>query len=88
MAMHYKYSSHAEFQIKERDISKKTIHNVLQKPGQIIKGKHNRFVLQSILRSKGQDQLIRVICQNYPEDTVVITAYITTKISKYWENRL
>lgn len=44
------YSTHAEDQIKERDISKQLVNEILQKPQQVITAKKGRKIAQSIVK--------------------------------------
>lgn len=78
------FSKHAEEQIKERNLSKILISEALLKPAQIIEGKKGRKVAQKICYIKSKKYLLRIIFNEQKNSIEVITAYLTTKIEKYW----
>ena len=78
------YSRHAEEQVKEREISKQLINNILQKPQQVLAAKKGRKIAQSIVKLEGIEFLIRIIYVEKYDFYEVITVYKTTKIVKYW----
>ncbi len=43
-----------------------------------------RRVFQRIYHKKDREMLLRVICDEVDEEKVVITAYLTSQIDRYW----
>ena len=82
--MNIEYSIHAEKQIKEREMGKEIIEEILQNPQQTVKGKKNREIAQSIIELGGFKFLFRVIFIEEKSAIKVLTAYKTTNIEKYW----
>jgi len=56
----------------------------VESPGQIVSGYMGRRVFQRIYRKKDEEMLLRVICDEVDEEKVVITAYLTSQIDRYW----
>ena len=84
--MRINYSRHAEEQLKERDISKLLINNILLKPQQVLTAKKGRKIAQSTVELGGIDFLVRVIYVEKMYCYEVVTVYKTTKIKKYWRD--
>jgi len=72
----WKWTDHVVFQMKERNIQRNYVEKTLSKPDEIVESKNGRKIYQKIFNKR----LLRVIV----EDNKVITAYFTTKISKYF----
>lgn len=62
-------------QSKERDISKELIEDALKNPGSKTSGTGSRVIYQKLVSGR----LLRIVT----EGDLVITAYITDKLSKY-----
>lgn len=77
------YTTHAESQIKLRNISKKKVLETLKEPVSVGSSVSNRKVAQKIYNIKGKKTLMRVIFIEENDRIKIITAYITTKILKY-----
>ena len=84
--MRINYSRHAEEQVKERELSKQLINNILLKPQQVFAAKKGRKIAQSIVELGGIDFLVRVIYVEEVDCYEIITVYKTTKIMKYWRD--
>jgi len=83
--MKFKISRHAKEQIKRRSISLKLLKTVLDNPEQIVIEQTGKQVYQSqVDAGKGKTFLVRVIIDNNKIPPVVVTAYRTTNIKKYW----
>ncbi len=80
------YSEHAKNQLVERKISVQLIEKTLIEPQQILEGKSNRKVAHRVFKIDNQNFLLRVIFEDYGARLEVITAYLTTKIDKYWRD--
>ncbi len=82
--MKIEYLLHAENQLKERQISKKLIEKILSKPDQVVDARFNRKIAQKVMLEGKFKFLYRVIYIVSESKTVVITAYKTRNIKKYW----
>jgi hypothetical protein len=78
------YSEHAKQQLNERNISCQLIEKTLLEPQQTLKGKNDRKIAHRIFQIKGQNFLLRVIYEDFGNQLEIVTAYLTTKIDKYW----
>lgn len=83
---HFVISPHAEFEMGRRGLSDDTIRSVLSGPEQQFEVRPGRVVLQSRLAmgEAARMYLVRVVVDNDREPAEVVTAYRTSKISKYW----
>ena len=77
---------HARFEIQRRGIEEKDIVAVINQPQQVIPSKKGRIILQSKYfdKTERKEMLLRVIGKESSEGFIVITAYKTSKIEKYW----
>jgi uncharacterized protein DUF4258 len=76
-------SGHARFEMRRRRISSSAVVAAVRAPGQIVPSKKGREIYQSLIGKAGR-MLLRVVVK---EDAVayhVVTAYKTSKVSKYW----
>jgi hypothetical protein len=76
---------HAEEQIRDRNIPRHILHQVIEGPQQIVAGFSGRQIHQSEYFDPIEEKsmLMRVILENQGSDFVVITVYKTSKIAKY-----
>ncbi|MDP2970952.1 MAG: DUF4258 domain-containing protein [Deltaproteobacteria bacterium] len=81
---------HARFEIQRRGIEESDIISVINQPQQIIPSKKGRIILQSKYydRRERKEMLLRVIGKENPERFILITAYKTSKIEKYWREEM
>lgn len=85
MSKKFRYSAHALEEMARRGIPVVIADAVLQKPGQIVHERAARKAYQSIMVFEpGRTFLVRLIVDDATEPAVVVTAYRTSKISKYW----
>ena len=80
----YTISDHAVFEMGRRGLKKETIDGVLKNPGQRFDVRRGREVLQSRVQESGREFLIRVFVDIDRQPAEVVTAYLTSKIAKYW----
>lgn len=83
--MKYIFSKHALEQMQLRGINRTTVEDTLTKPDQIIE-KKGKKIYQSILSDN--NYLIRIFVNIKKKPNIVITVYKTSKISKYYENKI
>ncbi len=71
-------------ELKRRAIPVDLLERVLDNPGQIVQEQGGRKAYQSILEfPEGKIYMLRVIVDESVDPPVVVTAYRTSKISKY-----
>ena len=83
--MRYRLSEHARQEIERRRIPLDLLEAVLENPDQIVPERGVAKAYQSKYEIGGKMFLLRVIVDDTLDPAVVVTAYRTTKIEKYWE---
>jgi hypothetical protein len=83
--MVFKLSRHAREEMERRSISLPLLESVMDDPQQIVVERENLKAYQSVVdvAEKGSF-LLRVIVDDAVEPPMVVTAYKTSKINKYW----
>jgi len=83
--VNFKLSRHVKEEMQRRNIPLKKLESVLEKPGQIVPERGGQKAYQSKVDfGQGKVFLLRVIVDDSVDPAVVITAYRTSKIDKYW----
>jgi hypothetical protein len=84
--IHYALSDHARFEMQRRGISEVRVAMVLQAPDQSEELRPGRCVYQSKaqLGDTGKVFLLRIIVDVDRDPPQVVTAYLTSKVEKYW----
>lgn len=79
-------SPHAEFEMGRRGLSEDTIRQVLSSPEQRLDVRSGRVLLQSriAIGEPARMYLVRVVVDVDRQPAEVVTAYRTSKVSKYW----
>jgi hypothetical protein len=85
--MDFIFSQHALEQMKERDISRETVENIMANPDQV-NSYEDLTVFQSLENIDNTLFLIRVFVNMRKTPNVVITVYRTSKINKYYEGKI
>lgn len=86
--MRFEISRHALDESNRRGIARHILESVLNNPGQIVDSYGEKKAYQSkIVFGSGKIYLVRVIVKEYADHAVVVTAYRTSKIEKYWRTR-
>jgi len=82
----YVITPHARWELSRRGLSEDTIRAILVAPEQGFEIRPGRMVLQSIISSERPAKrfLIRVFVDIDRTPAEVVTAYRTSKITKYW----
>lgn len=80
----YLFSRHAVVEMARRGLDEATVRQVLAAPGQRETVRPGRDVVQSRLELEGKTVLVRVFVDVDQDPAVVVTAYRTSKIEKYW----
>jgi len=68
-----------------RGITREWIDNTVLNPEQVMSGYGGRKVAQSKIMIEGKEYLLRVVYQESEEKHTVVTAYLTSQISRYWK---
>lgn len=75
----------ARRKMERRGISEKWVRETISFPEQVVEGYGNRKVYQKRYKFlEKQEQLLRVICEETQTRHIVVSAYLTSKIEKYW----
>jgi hypothetical protein len=85
--MEFRLSRHAEGEMARRSIPPALVHAVMDHPEQrlIDESRMGRWIYQSRVRFEdGKMYLLRVVVAEDEQPCVIITAYRTSKIEKYW----
>jgi hypothetical protein len=85
--MDFTFSQHALDQMETRGISKETVEYILANPDQIITNEY-LTVFQQVVTTEKPIFLIRVFVNMRKSPNLVVTVYRTSKISKYYENKI
>ena len=68
-----------------RNISEKMITQTLNSPIEIVEGYGGRRVAHGKHRIAGKEYLLRVIFEEKEETCIVVSAYLTSQIRRYWK---
>jgi Domain of unknown function (DUF4258) len=85
--MHFRLSRHAEWEMSRRGIALALVQAVMDHPEQrqVDESCPDRWIYQSrLLFEDGKMYLLRVVVDENEEPPVIVTAYRTSKIEKYW----
>jgi len=82
--MEYRLTSHAERELPQRQIPLDLVASVLDNPQQIVPEREDCKAYQSIVDFEGKAYLLRVIVKDNVDPAIVVTAYRTSRIRKYW----
>lgn len=83
--MRFRYSQHAEDEMKRRGIPRELADGVLRQAQQVVPGHSSRKAYQSkVMFEDGRTFLLRLIVDEDMDPAVVVTIYRTSKIEKYW----
>ncbi len=75
----------ASKKMAKRSIDPQEVQSVLRDPGQTADGYGGRKIAQKICKRNGKDYLLRVVYEETEAAITVVTAYLTSDISRYWE---
>ena len=70
--------------IRLREISIEYVKETVQLPDQIVSGYRGRRIRQKIYHIGGKKMLLRVAGEEKENKFIVITAYLTSRVGKYW----
>jgi len=70
-----------------RKISTGMLNEAIKQPDQTVEGYGGRVVKQKIYIINNKKKLLRVVCEKNGKDTIIVTAYLTSQIKKYWRSK-
>lgn len=82
-AIRIKFSSHARYQIKQRNIGRELVIKAVSKPDRLKFQEPNRVRAFKKVDRSGGNYILIVIYEQKRDEVLVITAFITSKTSKY-----
>lgn len=82
--MGFHYSRHLHRELNRRKIPRELLERILQGPEQKVPEFDNITCFQSLVEIEGRPYLLRVMVNETVDPPVVVTAYRTSKIDKYW----
>jgi len=82
----YVITDHATTELTRRGLSTEVIDEVLRNPEQRLEVRSGRVVLQSRIQESAANYLVRVFVDIDRSPAEVVTAYRTSKVSKYWRD--
>jgi len=80
-------SDHARFEMERRQIPEESLRQVAMGPDQVVSSRRGRTVYQSLVSDSvsGSPMLLRVVIEEREDSLLVVTAYKTSKVEKYWQ---
>ncbi len=79
----YRFSNHAQYQVKQRNLNVDLINDALQKPDKVIKDDDGLLIMQKIVKEDNKTYLYRVFVNDEHKPPLVVTVYKTSKLTKY-----
>lgn len=86
--MDIQLSEHVKTEMRRRQLSEDKVRQVACQPEQVVPARDGLECRQSPISDplSGKDYLLRVIVNPWESPNVVVTAYKTSKLSKYWKD--
>jgi len=75
----------AKKKMGRRSVSDEGVDETLNSPEQVVEGYGGRKVAHRRYKVRGKDRLLRVVFEETPEKYIVITAYLTSAVKRYWK---
>jgi len=83
----YILTDHAVRELRRRGLDKQDLDDVLKNRGQRLEVRQGRVVLQSKTQEGGTEYLLRIFVDIDRNPAEIVTAYRTSKVSKYWREQ-
>ena len=86
-----RFSDHSQERILARKLNTELIEFVVRNPEQIVPDEDDeeREIYQSFfIDANGKEKLLRVVVEETATELVIISAYPTSQIKKYWKEEL
>jgi hypothetical protein len=75
----------AERKLTRRGIKRELVEDAVKNPTQIVEGYGNRKVAHKKVFIDDKEYLLRAVYEETEEMFIVVTAYLTSQISRYWK---
>lgn len=75
----------AERKLARRGIARDWVMETIRTPDQVVEGYGGRAVAQRRYRVRAKDMLLRVVYDETEQKYVVVTAYLTSAVTRYWK---
>ena len=77
----------ARRKMERRGIPELWVREALRSADQIVRGHGGRLVAQQRRRVRRKEKLLRVVFEDTRDKYVVVTAYLTSDIKRYWKDK-
>jgi hypothetical protein len=77
----------AERKMERRGIPDAWVGDALRNADQVVEGHGGRAVAQQRRRIRRREKLLRVVFEETEDKYIVITAYLTSDIKRYWKDK-
>ena len=77
----------AEKKMGRRSVPDEWVVETVNSPEQIVEGYGGRNVAHRRYAIRGKPRLLRVVFEETPEKFIVITAYLTSAVKRYWKEK-
>jgi hypothetical protein len=74
----------AERKLQKRAIRREWVSETIMEPMQVVEGYGGRKVAQKKQLIDNKEYLLRVVYEETDEAYTVVTAYLTSQVSRYW----
>lgn len=78
----------AQKKMTQRGIPESWVKETLADPEQVVEGYGGRRVAHKRIAMEGKERLLRVVYEETEAALVVVTAYLTSDIARYWRKTL
>ncbi len=75
----------AKKKLSQRGVDEFMVLETVNNPEQIVEGHGGRSVAQKKYQLNNADYLLRVVYEEDQDEIIVITGYLTSQVSRYWE---
>jgi hypothetical protein len=76
----------AKKKLERRGIPAAWVEAAITSPDQVVEGHGGRLVAQRRRRVRRREKLLRVVFEETEDRYIVITAYLTSDIKRYWKD--
>ena len=77
----------AKRKMERRGIREEWVDEALRNADQVVEGHDGRLVAQQPRRVRRREKLLRVVFEETETKYIVITAYLTSDIKRYWKDK-
>ena len=82
----FRISDHIRLRMAERGIPEQTLLDTLANPEQVVPAEEGNLSFQSRIELHGRKLLLRIVVDVYTTPPTAVTAYVTSRITKYWSS--